>query len=405
MCVLSRLQVLLWHGRYRVTDQRPEYESPTTIIYRAVDEHTLDQHNQPIRVVLKLTHNAYKYRREVRARDYLGEAFDEDYVMPHIRLHHQSEYEPLLPISPVAAAAVAADNDNDNDNASCNVDGGDDINDDSMVPIPLPDTPEGRVVSCTGSGEGECAILIAARQTAKHWLPQRLSARARERSVDPLSLLLLATNRNNTNSSNDLEEIDFDDDGWNQFVEGSVEVAVEVAPSQTAQSNLTAPNQETDIEIEKRSGSRGDSNGVVSRGSSRGGSSSNNGSGLILSKRMAQKMLMIVLPQADRTLLTALKHEHFLVRQQKQGRSKTAVATGLTGLGVGVGAGLGIDNVGRGVGVGVGTGAGTLCLTKVRTIFTQLLDATAHMHDKGYLHGDVCPMNIGESVCQTLRLS
>ena len=328
--------------------------------------------------------------------------------MPHIRLHHQSEYEPLLPISPVAAATVTADNDkdidNDNGDTSSYVENSD-INDDSMVPIPLPDTPEGRVVSCTGSGEGECAILIAARQIAKHWLPQRLSTRARARSVDPMSLLLLATNSNNTNGNNtnsnsDLEDIDFDDDGWNQFEEGSAEVA----PSQTAQSNLTAPNQETDIEIEKRSGSRGDSNGVVSRGSSRGGSSSSNGNGLILSKRMAQRMLMIVLPQADRTLLTALKHEHFLVRQQeqKQGR-KIAVATGLTGLGVGVSAGLGIDKAGRGFGVGVGTGA--LCLTKVRTIFTQLLDATAHMHDKGYLHGDVCPMNIGKSICQPLRLS
>jgi len=30
--------VLLWHGRYRVTDLRPEHASATCFVYKAVDE-------------------------------------------------------------------------------------------------------------------------------------------------------------------------------------------------------------------------------------------------------------------------------------------------------------------------------------------------------------------------------
>ena len=392
------LKVLLWHGRYRITDQRPEYESPTTTVYRAVDEHTLDQHNQPTRVVLKLTHSEHKYRREVRARGYLGGALDEDYVVPHIRLHHHSAYEPLLTMSPAAAATAT---DNVNDDASSCVDGNNIIDNDSVVPLPrsLPGTPVGRGVPCTGSGEGECAVLAELkRKTAKHWLTQRIGTRARARGAGQKSSSLTHSNDNGHT------DIDFDDDGWSQVEEGSDETA----PSQIAQSNLTAPNQETDTETEKRGSSRGGS-GAASRGSSRGGSGGasrgSSGSGLILSKRIAQKMLMIVMPQADRNLFTALKHEHSLVRQQQQQQQQQQLMpTANPGLhmGSGLGMGLGVDskgNKGR-----ARAGAEAVCLSKVRAIFTQLLDATAHMHDKGYLHGDLCPMNIGRSVSQSVSL-
>ena len=30
--------VLLWHGRYRITDLRPEHASATCFVYKAVDE-------------------------------------------------------------------------------------------------------------------------------------------------------------------------------------------------------------------------------------------------------------------------------------------------------------------------------------------------------------------------------
>ena len=365
-----------------MTDQRPEYESTTTTVYRAVDEHTLDQHNQPVRVVLKLTRSMYKYRREVRARGYLGGALDENYVVPHIRLHHHPEYEPLLP-----TAAAAADIVHDNDVTSGDVDGSD-IIDDRVDPVPS--TPVGQVVPCTGSGEGECAVLAAARKTANHWLSQRSGARARAtgRGSDPMSSSLTHTNNNaHTNA-------DFDDDGWSQFDEGSDET--ETAPSQTAQSNLTAPDQET----EKRGSSRGDSG----RATSRGGSGSNSNNGLILSKRVAHRMLTIVMPQADRTLLTALKHEHSLVKRPRQLNN-----TSSTDLKLSVSVSIGIDDNGRSAGVRAGAGVGArragragveaVSLSKVRSIFTQLLDAMAHMHDKGYLHGDLCPMNIGQSVC------
>ena len=44
--------VLLWHGRYRITESRPEHISATCFIFKAVDEQTIDSDTQqPIKVV------------------------------------------------------------------------------------------------------------------------------------------------------------------------------------------------------------------------------------------------------------------------------------------------------------------------------------------------------------------
>jgi ankyrin repeat protein len=55
-------KVLLWHGRYRVTEAHPEHASAATWVYKAVDEHAFDAHNQPVRVALKLTRSVDKVR-------------------------------------------------------------------------------------------------------------------------------------------------------------------------------------------------------------------------------------------------------------------------------------------------------------------------------------------------------
>ena len=55
-------KVLLWHGRYRVSEAHPEHASAATWVYKAVDEHAFDAHNQPVRVALKLTRSVDKVR-------------------------------------------------------------------------------------------------------------------------------------------------------------------------------------------------------------------------------------------------------------------------------------------------------------------------------------------------------
>ena len=43
--------VLLWHGRYRITEPRPEHISASCFIFKAVDEQTIDSETQqPIKV-------------------------------------------------------------------------------------------------------------------------------------------------------------------------------------------------------------------------------------------------------------------------------------------------------------------------------------------------------------------
>ena len=62
--------VLLWHGRYRITESRPDHMSATCFVFKAVDEHTIDKETgQPIKVALKLMRLKDQFQREVSTRD------------------------------------------------------------------------------------------------------------------------------------------------------------------------------------------------------------------------------------------------------------------------------------------------------------------------------------------------
>ena len=71
--------VLLWHGRYRITESRPEHISATCFVFKAVDEHTIDKETgQPIKVALKLMRLKDQFQREIAAR---GKDFNNQMVM------------------------------------------------------------------------------------------------------------------------------------------------------------------------------------------------------------------------------------------------------------------------------------------------------------------------------------
>ena len=71
--------VLLWHGRYRITEPRPEHISTTCFVFKAVDEHTIDKETgQPIKVALKLMRLKDQFQREISAR---GKDFNNQMVM------------------------------------------------------------------------------------------------------------------------------------------------------------------------------------------------------------------------------------------------------------------------------------------------------------------------------------
>ena len=71
--------VLLWYGRYRITDSRPEHMSATCFVFKAVDEHTIDKEtSQPIKVALKLMRLKDQFQREISTRD---KEFHQEHVM------------------------------------------------------------------------------------------------------------------------------------------------------------------------------------------------------------------------------------------------------------------------------------------------------------------------------------
>ena len=71
--------VLLWHGRYRITDLWPEHISSTCYVFKAVDEHTIEMETQqPLKVALKLMRLQSQFLREISARD---KGFNPDCVM------------------------------------------------------------------------------------------------------------------------------------------------------------------------------------------------------------------------------------------------------------------------------------------------------------------------------------
>ena len=60
--------VLLWHGRYALTEDRPEHRSATSFVYKAVDEGVKDEFGHPRRVALKLMKLKGQFMREVQSR-------------------------------------------------------------------------------------------------------------------------------------------------------------------------------------------------------------------------------------------------------------------------------------------------------------------------------------------------
>ena len=77
--------VLLWHGRYRITESRPEHISATCFVFKAVDEHTIDKETgQPIKVALKLMRLKDQFQREISTRD---KEFNQEHVMHILQTH------------------------------------------------------------------------------------------------------------------------------------------------------------------------------------------------------------------------------------------------------------------------------------------------------------------------------
>ena len=71
--------VLLWHGRYRITESRPDHMSATCYVFKGVDEQTIDSETSlPIKVALKLMCFKDQFLRENSARD---KGFNPDRVM------------------------------------------------------------------------------------------------------------------------------------------------------------------------------------------------------------------------------------------------------------------------------------------------------------------------------------
>jgi serine/threonine protein kinase len=76
--------LLLWHGRYRVTEG-PEHVSATCYIFKAVDEQTPDASGEPTAVALKLMRQKLQFRREVDARIQI--AANPDHIVTILATH------------------------------------------------------------------------------------------------------------------------------------------------------------------------------------------------------------------------------------------------------------------------------------------------------------------------------
>ena len=77
--------VLLWHGRYRITESRPDHISATCFVFKAIDEHTIDKETGlPIKIALKLMRLKDQFQREVSVRI---KEFNHDYVMKILQTH------------------------------------------------------------------------------------------------------------------------------------------------------------------------------------------------------------------------------------------------------------------------------------------------------------------------------
>ena len=88
---LAMKSAFLWHGRYRITETRPDHISATCYVYRALDEAEKDDAGNPPRVCLKFMRFKAHYQRELVAREM---NLDADFVVAVI--HH---YPPIGQLS------------------------------------------------------------------------------------------------------------------------------------------------------------------------------------------------------------------------------------------------------------------------------------------------------------------
>ena len=77
--------LILWHGRYQLTETRPEHQSATCRVFKAVDTLVLDERGQPSPVALKLMAVKDQFNRELTAR--LKGQFDDEFVVT-VRTSH-----------------------------------------------------------------------------------------------------------------------------------------------------------------------------------------------------------------------------------------------------------------------------------------------------------------------------
>ena len=77
--------LILWHGRYQLTETRPEHQSATCRVFKAVDTLILDERGQPSPVALKLMAVKDQFNRELTAR--LKGQFDDEFVVT-VRTSH-----------------------------------------------------------------------------------------------------------------------------------------------------------------------------------------------------------------------------------------------------------------------------------------------------------------------------
>jgi serine/threonine protein kinase len=74
----------LWFGKYRITEFRPEHQSSTCFVYKAVDEFDLDENGHPRGVALKLMKIKSQFLREIHARE---SNFDPKYIINVLEIH------------------------------------------------------------------------------------------------------------------------------------------------------------------------------------------------------------------------------------------------------------------------------------------------------------------------------
>lgn len=127
---LSINYLFLWYGRYRA-EPRPEHQSSTCYVFKAVDEADLDESGRPRPCALKLMRNRDQFFREVRAR---ARGLGEDYVLDIAARYPASDAEAMaMPevvfVEQEGEAAAASEG-----GAADKVKGADPVSDLTLVP-------------------------------------------------------------------------------------------------------------------------------------------------------------------------------------------------------------------------------------------------------------------------------